>query len=408
MKSFWPALVLIYLLSACATEPGSVESSEIQERSINGEELIPEEALTREEALVPEAEPEPAMAPGPEPSAEPDPEPLPEEIVLIVRPPLSEPPREEPADLPVPEFRITPMAYRPLGKAAEEKAPFLALPLYRLSLGKPRVEEPKPGVLPPVPEPEETIPGEVTKSVSSAETTGEMKKPPPAAVEPENLPPKSPILKEEIYLLGFPAIVTLDGQDWLYIGEEDSRDPGFADRLAAQGQSLFTFSFPEPGRYVLLFTRFDARTGETEESRVAVTVEEEAPQGEDGSGETETETGEDSLEPAPGEIPPEEAPLAEEAQARERLDALEEDDPENAREILELLEFLTQTESDDDVLAAYYYRMARTLEMNSRFQDLRRSYGIYQLIEDRFFLTDYYELARERIRYLDRHFFKLR
>ncbi|MDC7219752.1 MAG: hypothetical protein PQJ59_07420 [Spirochaetales bacterium] len=209
---------------------------------------------------------------------------------------------------------------------------------------------------------------------------------------------------EEKYPTGEIALVILEDPDWFYLGEGDGQPVDFKDRTILDGKTLFTFEFPRAGTYTLVFQRQDLSKGESEEAAILAEVlddyvsvaEVDSPEEEEIQPQVSEESS-DVQKETPANI----------LSAEKRLDQIDED-PDKVEETLELLEFLLDAASDDESLAEYYYRMARTLEMNTRFQDLRKAYETYQYIEDTFFLTDYYEKSVERIRYLDRHFFKLR
>ena len=226
---------------------------------------------------------------------------------------------------------------------------------------------------------------------------------PPAETPSEQSAPA--FIMEETLPLGDIALLNLEGSDWYFLEEKEGGEVDFVDRTTLEGKSLFSFQFPRVGTYRLIFQRQNHSTGDLDKAEILVRILEEedlslseSPDGADPAEEhSSVITGE---EPAGGDEP-------DAADAAERLEEIEED-PEKVEETLELLEYLVDVASDDESLAGYYYRMARTLEMNTRFQDLRRAYDTYEYIADTFFLTDYYELAEERIRYLDRHFFKLR
>ena len=215
-----------------------------------------------------------------------------------------------------------------------------------------------------------------------------------------------PTIKEETFSAGEAGLMALDGSDWFFMKERDGSDVEYVDRTTMDGRTLFSFQFPGPGVYYLIFQRQDHSTGDTEKGEILVTIEEA------GNAEEMIRDGFDAAPALSNSIieEPTSTPVADNPsveQAAERLEVIE-DDPEKVEETLQLLEFLVDAASDDESLAEYYYRMARTLEKNTRFQDLKRAYDTYEYIEKTFFLTDYYEKSVERIRYLDRHFFKLR
>ncbi|MBN2628088.1 MAG: hypothetical protein JXA95_15575, partial [Spirochaetales bacterium] len=187
---------------------------------------------------------------------------------------------------------------------------------------------------------------------------------------------------------------------FLRVKEGDRLD--YTDRTTADGKTLFSYEVPGEGTWVLLFQRQNNSTGDSELAEVTLYGEEPLP-----SGDTEPIAVEEPLMETPAPTPVGPAATGDIAQAQERLKEIEEN-PEKVQETLDLLEFLIDASSDDEALAGYYYRTARTLEMNSLYQDLRKAYETYEYIRDTFFLTDYYELAQERLRFLDRHFFKLR
>jgi hypothetical protein len=372
-------LMLIFLVTLSCLSQG-----EVQEKRVTEESVVEEPPVQEEEAIIvaePEPDPAPEPIPEPEPITEPEPEAeseaeLEAEITITTYrvPPSSQSSPLDQIELPLPEYIISFYPYLPLGESSYNPHVDLAYPTYR----KPT---------PPAAEP-----------VRVKEEVKDEPKP-----EEESTPETVKEIREERYSSGIPIPLVLEGTDWVYLGEENSEDTGFQDRKVLTDRTLFTFSFPEARTYILLFSRQNHSTGDSEQEKIRVVIEADSDKG------IQKEESPESIVP----LEPAAEPVQE---TRENLETLEaqarlqeiEENPEEAEESLELLEFLVNVESDDETLAGYYYRMARVLEMNSKVQDLNKAYDTYKYIIDHFFLTDYYELSEERIRFLDRHFFKLR
>lgn len=311
----------------------------------------------------------------------PSPEEIPPEPTPVSAPFITETPDKPEQDLPLPviEFSLTiPQVPAPLTVSESAGLP---LPVYQA----PR-KTPVPATDPSLPETgTQAIPGkfpEESKPVVKAPEPVQ-EKPAPAAKKTEEITYR----REETLTAGEAGVVALDGTDWIFLRVADGTALDYKDRTSGNGKTLFSYTIPGEGTWILLFQRQDHSSGETELAEITIRGE----------------------NPSPTPVPETEATErpADLVQAEERLREIEEN-PERVEETLGLLEFLMDAASDDETLAGYYYRMARTLEMNSLYQDLKRAYDTYKYIEDTFFLTDYYEKALERIRFLDRHFFKLR
>jgi hypothetical protein len=319
---------------------------------------------------------------------------------------LNEASNEASNELPLPQLELSLFIpfLPPSNKTRVSIAP--PLPIYR----EPIVvkEEPSPPeVVAPVPK--EPVVKEESPSSSVVKETVPQKE---EKVEQEDLnsDPEPTVIGEEYFLPDEVSLVILEGSDWFYLKEKDGESLDFVDRTVMDGKTIFSFEFPEKGRFTLVFQRQDLSSGDTEEGELKVIVQDMLPESTSLDEEEAPDSGQDLVEEDSGdneEKVQEKTNIPSVAAAEERLDEIEED-PDRVEETIDLLEFLMDAASDDESLAEYYYRMARILEMNTRFQDLRKSYEIYQYIVDTFFLTDYYDLSIERLRYLDRHFFKLR
>ncbi|MDC7224801.1 MAG: hypothetical protein PQJ60_13730 [Spirochaetales bacterium] len=330
-------------------------------------------------------------------------------------------------DLPLPQLVLSYYLPPPILPLHEELDLPLPLPAYRgegaVVMAAPVEEEEKasPVVTPSPPPAEEKSVDSNERSQSSSRSESSQTVAPTREREEEN--EQAAPLREESFPAGEAALVVLEGTDWLYLREKEGEKVNFSDRTVMDGQTLFSFKFPQEGQYILVFQRQDFSTGDSEQEEILVHATEPAsePQLSSALG-VDDSTGEEGapLEPSfeereetASDLPvsdvseEKQSPSQAVSAAVARLEEIEEN-PDKVEETLDLLEFLMDAASDDEELAGYYYRLARTLEMNTRFQDLRKAYEIYGYIEDTFFLTDYYDLAVDRLRYLDRHFFKLR
>ena len=303
-----------------------------------------------------------------------------------------------PVELPVPKLSLSFYEPQISGAIAKDNPVNPPLPVFHIP------EEETPTLAVPEAFPDKKEESAVIPAVKAAPTAAEEVLQTESAENERQAVGESPdVTGEETFPFGEISLVILDGTDWFYLKEKEGADVNFTDRSIMNGKTLFSYDFPGVGTYILLFQRQDHRTGTTERAEILVKVQEDVPavipeeEGEDGKETADRSEAVDSIA----------SPAESVVTAEKRLEEIEED-PEKVEETLGLLEFLADAASDDESLAGYYYRMARTLEMNTRFQDLRKAYETYQYIENTFFLTDYYEKAVERIRYLDRHFFKLR
>lgn len=228
--------------------------------------------------------------------------------------------------------------------------------------------------------------------------------PPASPVEAQDPPP---YLEDRSLTVegGVDPLIVLEGGGWKYKSELlDGGEFSLKEESRNLQDTSYLFSPPNAGTYHLQFQKMDYSEGRLHIVRYGIEVLEAFVQ--------------EGASPAVA-VNPEEETTAEETQESVEKSFVDLKDSEIAfvlkqyeqkgdtPSVIAILEEAMTRNVSEEELAGYYYKLARILEQQGQTQDLNRSYRLYEAILSQFFLSSYYDLAEDRLRYLDRHYFML-
>ncbi|MDA3850394.1 MAG: hypothetical protein PF447_03900 [Spirochaetaceae bacterium] len=197
--------------------------------------------------------------------------------------------------------------------------------------------------------------------------------------------------------------ISLPGGGWQLLEDrQDGEKVRLQQRNQNNNKTNFTFAPLPEGRYLLVFSKQDNQRGGQQEIHYSIMV----PSLEDPPAADEIVNQDQSASDEINALIEDQTETDDPQVLLEQLKQVEEDHNQTAKSI-DLLEELLKFNWHDEESAGFYYRLARQLERNGVTQDIHRSYEIYQYIQEQFFLSSYYDLAGERMLYLNRHFLRL-
>lgn len=213
----------------------------------------------------------------------------------------------------------------------------------------------------------------------------------------------------ELYGDSFLSIPLL-GSGWIFNGGQSEKGTMAVneDRVYTGEKTIFTFSFPESGSYTLSFQRQDLDSGDVKRKLAYVEVVNDGSRIENEDIFQQTSNS-DEYEQFTNEHgnPEDKLTNLSEDQINAILESAEENPDISYRDRIDILDYLVTYYGTGPRGAEYYYRLAQILEQQGRYQDIHQSYDLYNFVSDNFPLSMYSRLSRDRIRYLERHYFRI-